>query len=85
MVKDSSVTSAVNPIGETVGYDYRKGIAHISKKIERSTSIFLNFMVYKNGNFNRRRTGVLIVADHRVLILNSTLKIHPFLIPFLFL
>jgi len=65
MVKDSSVTRAVDPIVETVGYEYRKWIAHISKKMERSTSIFLNFMVHKNGNFNCRRTGVLIVADQK--------------------
>jgi hypothetical protein len=54
MVKDSSVTSPVNSIGETVGYDYRKVIAHISKKIERSSFFFPNFMVYKIGSFNCR-------------------------------
>ena len=64
MVKDSSVTSPVHPIGKTVGYDYRKGITHISYKKEISTSLFLNFMVYKKGIFNCRGTGVLIVADH---------------------
>ncbi len=52
MVKDSSVTSAVNSIEEIVVYDYRKGIVHSSKKIEKSTSLFPNFMVHKYGNFN---------------------------------
>jgi hypothetical protein len=63
MVKDSSVTSPVNPTAEIVGDDYRKGITHISKKTEISNSLFLNFMVYKKGIFNCRRTVVLIVAD----------------------
>ena len=67
MVKDSSVTIAVNPIKETVVFDYRKGIVNSSKKNEKSISLFLNFMVYKKGNFNCRRKGVLIVADHKLL------------------
>lgn len=35
----------------------------IGKKA-KSTFIFLNFMVYKNGNFNCRRGERLIVVDH---------------------
>jgi hypothetical protein len=68
MVKDSSVTSPAHTIGETVGYDYRKGITHISNKTEISTSLFINFMVYKKGIFNCRGTGVLIVADQFVTL-----------------